>query len=1553
MPMQTPSPATISSPPTRRRLNLRLFGSLLGIAAALAVGLHFLHGWQTDRNADSLLEKAEAAVEEGDSAKAIQFYTQYLKYRPNNIEAQASLGMLLDQPAASGKMLLNAFMLYESILREDPSRETIRRHLADVLMRLGRFPDALGHFEVLLSRHPRDADLLFRKARCKDESRHYAEAAALYAQAVQHDRREIKHHTALIQLVLDHEDALELSEIDPHHRQEVSASLVVEALSERMVAQGLPRARAFLARSRQRMRDGDLALAVADIREALQLAEKDPEILFTAAEMELAQAEAAALEGSSQQRESHVQAAKEIAIRGLKQDPPALKLEYIIARIAIDEGDVAGSIQAFTDGLSHFPDILHDASAERKLELAQVERQLLFGLADLRIRFPGEKKTARSIGSFLERIRQLGTPPEYLDFLLAEQAIQESEWARAIIKLEPLRASLRTERDLSQRVGLLLSHCYRAVGNPDARLAVLHRTIEEFPLWTAGHLEYARALAESQHIQEAAKEYRMLLGVEGVATKLFRLQMLEELALPQNRRNWNRVEETLDMAARANVDPIELNTLRAEVRLQQKKYGEAAELLQSALEKSPDRASTHAAKALLALRRDDWSVDRRIEVCREALLKAEADLGPLPEWELIRAELALSEPEPAARKTLNGIKDRAGHYSPAVNRQLLERVAQVYRERKLPEQSREVWRELAERHPNELKYWQALAQPLSDQGRVAELEPILQKIRRIEGGQGPTSQFLYAVAMLVKIADGKGDSDDLDQATQILEDMARKHPHWAAVVRARGHAAELGGDSDLALRYFQEALRLGDSSPEVVLRILQNLASRGQQEEAMQLASRLASEGNPVFTGEAGRFARALALQQQNLEGAVQFAQEVWKNSNDYWDQLWLAEVRFQSGARGPEVDELYRQAVRQAPEEPATWLGLIRHLQRTGQFAQARAMIAEAKKHLPEALLFPTLARCYEILGDWKEAAKWHHQAVVADPTAVSRLKAAALFHDRIGNHEEAKQYLNQIADKTQEARPSDIAWTRRNQALLLAAEGGYDRSVKAVELLERNARGPHSEELADLKAKAIILSKRRLRKDRLEAIRVFLEIGETRGYLAQDEQLELARLYQATGQWEKARPMYQQIVTSDAGKPEHLAEFAVSLIRHDEAAEAAPWVRTLERKAPDAFATATTQARFSHSMGNSQLALETIKSWVKSHRPADLDVRVRELPQQASFEKALADLLAVPGEMEPGDARSFEQSEANGRRIPAGGREDIGASIPDAAGSRASNLRLATGDGGNTPRGISAAGSRRGNVSRLCKVHRPALGDLRVRQVFVAAASDQRGLGPMRPGPPSRPSRIGRGRLGERARTKRSHRKPQRLGRPIPPRGVVGASGARVFIAVAGLHHRARGSQAAPTAIGGGGGSVSGGSAVERPSRRRLEQSGLAEGFPARQAAGCLAVDQSSDRSRGAPRGFARYPGRDSHPRPPVGRGRSRSGNGAQAKPRSPSDICTWRRRRLSRANSKAARRNLEKAYAMQLSEDRLHPLEKQLYDRLIHQLPAVTGDVGSKPAHLTKTP
>ena len=54
----------------KRRLNLKVLGTLLVATFFLGTGVHFLHGFQVKRKADSLLRRAEDVGVDGDSHPA-------------------------------------------------------------------------------------------------------------------------------------------------------------------------------------------------------------------------------------------------------------------------------------------------------------------------------------------------------------------------------------------------------------------------------------------------------------------------------------------------------------------------------------------------------------------------------------------------------------------------------------------------------------------------------------------------------------------------------------------------------------------------------------------------------------------------------------------------------------------------------------------------------------------------------------------------------------------------------------------------------------------------------------------------------------------------------------------------------------------------------------------------------------------------------------------------------------------------------------------------------------------------------------------------------------------------------------------------------------------------------------------------------------------------------------------------------------------------------------------------------------------------------------------
>src|SRR5260370_38919186 len=90
----------------KRSINFRFLGCVVGVAAFLAVGGHFLHGFQVRRNAGDLKDRADRArdkAREAESfteasqkyAEAIQQYRRYLQLVPDDGSAKADYGLSL------------------------------------------------------------------------------------------------------------------------------------------------------------------------------------------------------------------------------------------------------------------------------------------------------------------------------------------------------------------------------------------------------------------------------------------------------------------------------------------------------------------------------------------------------------------------------------------------------------------------------------------------------------------------------------------------------------------------------------------------------------------------------------------------------------------------------------------------------------------------------------------------------------------------------------------------------------------------------------------------------------------------------------------------------------------------------------------------------------------------------------------------------------------------------------------------------------------------------------------------------------------------------------------------------------------------------------------------------------------------------------------------------------------------------------------------------------------------------------------------------------------
>ena len=115
-----------------KRLNVKLALWLVGILLVSVVGTHFLHGFQLERNADSLKLQAENAVKQGNSEEAIKNYEQYLKYKDES-DSYAELAKLVDdvaqKPSSSLRDKRRAYSVLEEAIRRHPELADARERL--------------------------------------------------------------------------------------------------------------------------------------------------------------------------------------------------------------------------------------------------------------------------------------------------------------------------------------------------------------------------------------------------------------------------------------------------------------------------------------------------------------------------------------------------------------------------------------------------------------------------------------------------------------------------------------------------------------------------------------------------------------------------------------------------------------------------------------------------------------------------------------------------------------------------------------------------------------------------------------------------------------------------------------------------------------------------------------------------------------------------------------------------------------------------------------------------------------------------------------------------------------------------------------------------------------------------------------------------------------------------------------------------------------------------------------------------------------------------------
>ena len=834
--------------------------------------------------------------------------------------------------------------IYERALRLDSEGEDaseIRLQLTRMAIELEQFSAAKLHAEMLdRQASPEDGEPKFLLGRCEEGTGQYRKAADLYAEAIKREPTLVEAYPRLANLLREN-----LNQAD-------QADAIMDAREEKggLIAANGTSADAYLARASYRDRYG-IEGSATDVAKALELAPDDADVLLAAAESARAAAEAARAAADSANRAGDTARAKvelertnreiERAIghlkHGAEKHPKNAAMYSGLADLEMTAGRFDEARKWLETGIKELPE----------------DGSLRWTLVDVLAQAGEVEKATQEI----EMLKEAGVDRELIDYLEGRVRMAQRKWGEAAKSLEKAQVSLaaRSEtRALAKRTLLLLGECYNRLGNVDQayvayRSAVgITLTPEPFWIWAAARLGLASSLVELNQIDEALKEYRVVLPKQPeVGVIMARLQIYRNLNKTSSEQDWKQVEQILVAAEQTAPDSAEVTALQAEVLAAQGKLGDAHALLTKAIESRPDQVELRIALSNLCIR------EGKPEEALAVLDEAREKLGDRIELRVAHAGYWTRRGGDAALSELEQLGRNVDQFTPDERARLQRVLATGFLSLGEIAKAEVLWRQLAKERPDDLNAKIILfdlaqrtiteAEDKGDASGVAQGQKqateALKDIQRVEGPGGPLGNYGEASLLIRRFQKDPNDQQAADKARQLLAQAAARRPSWSRVPLAQARIAELSGNTNVAIQNYQRAiLTQGNREAEAIRRLIALLFQRQRFAEADLVFKKLHEEQIPLSGGlqqMAAQIAYQNAESPQDFQSALKEAEKTVSDQSENPDELvWLGQLRWKAGE---DAEPVFRRAVTLGPRirRPGwswspTWPGRIRRTRRS-----------------------------------------------------------------------------------------------------------------------------------------------------------------------------------------------------------------------------------------------------------------------------------------------------------------------------------------------------------------------------------------------------------------------------------------------------------------------------------------------------------------------------------------------------------------------------------------------------------------------------------------------
>lgn len=1219
-----------------KRINLKFLMILIAVAIGIVAGVVLLRRFQVSRNAGNIATLAKTRIEEGKPAEALMLYARYLGLRPDDHVAFAEYARLMlaraEAPDATRADVAKAYNTLETAVRRNPDDDDLRRRLAEFQLRIGRAVDAREHLDVLRER------LASTAASSTPETPDDEATDSATGEARPLTRETIDLLTARSYLSAgDVMEAgrqvaamvgfnLESRTFDPEAKLAgateayiILAAILQEKLEDsdaattvldRLIETHERDPKAWLAISNWHRQRGDFDAADREVAKAMELAPDDPNAVFARFELALARRDFAA--------------AEQLATSAVKSFPGDERGYRGLAAVELQKGNPEAAELVLLDGVEKLPG----------------KASLLLMLADALL----QQNKLDEVGQTIARIKELyGMASPAVGLLEGRLLVGQRKWGDAKAKLESVRPLVIGSPDLVRQVDLYLGQCHAQLDEYDAQLDVNRRILTDDPTSLAARAGTAAALAAAGKTTEALAEFEaiaallppdQLAAVPQVWYPLLQLRMQKQASLPAAERDWDRVDNLLEMLQQStDVTPTQLLLLRADALVRKGEQDTARELLQSAADREAD-PQVWSALATLVLRTDG------VDAAGDLLAKVPPAVADAPAMLALRAQLAARRREGATGESLADVEARAAALPDEQKADTLATIAGIALAAGDAETSARIWKSVATLQPDEIRPHEAMLELAMARGDLEAAKAAAADVSRVAGpgaargrAAGASVLILEARQSARKRQDDGGDGSTLsadekrllDDARNLLIEAENDRPGWNQLQVLSAEIEGLKGNLSGAIDRLKKAVALGPANPAITRRLVALLYSANRLEEAKLAMESLGSEGeeglerlNAEAELRAGKFDDAVALAERSVEA----------NSSNADDLLWLGQLLARSG-KNDRAAEVLSRATDVAPERSDAWLALFTQQAAMGRKPAAARSLATAAELMPEPKRQLALAQGYEMLGRPDDAEQSFREAVQVAPESLEASRGLAAFLVRSGRLGPARETLDTMIASTDDSASAraERAWARRMMAELIAERGTYRDMQRATELLQQNVDEKGEMSIDDTVLLIKLLTNRPEPASWKQAITKLEELSRKQP-LAMGQRILLAQLHERVGDWDDCRNELVSVVAGPNVPPAYIAMLVEKMIDHGEESTARPWLARLQKMSPDSAITIALEAKLAIAQKDRKLAAEAARKLmpggvVTGTQPAQLNAIAR-LMEQLGFPKAADKVLA-----------------------------------------------------------------------------------------------------------------------------------------------------------------------------------------------------------------------------------------------------------------------------------------------------------------------------------------